>query len=230
MVGPRRSRQRRTRTSRRAGRSTPGLVGHPVQRVVPQPSHLGGPGGVVHAHHQGTRRRAGPAGRARPSPAPRSPASGRTGGRARRRRMPSRLDRASSEAVERPRRPGVADRWRRLGLTVRLDGGARGRRAADPRTTLAAVHFRRGRQGGGQQGLAGRAARSSRARERWRVQFGEHVVEEQDRGRPQRAVASWWAASRRARASERCSPWEAWVRPGRPPGSARARRGGDRPW
>ena len=36
-------------------------------------------------------------------------------------------------------------------------------------------------------------------------------------GVPSRSVASWWAASCRARASERCSPWEAWVRPGSPP-------------
>ncbi len=33
---------------------------------------------------------------------------------------------------------------------------------------------------------------------------------------PSRSVASWWAASCRARASDRCSPWEAWVRAGSP--------------
>ena len=35
-------------------------------------------------------------------------------------------------------------------------------------------------------------------------------------GVPRRSVASWWAASSRARANDRCSPWEAWVRPGSP--------------
>ena len=49
------------------------------------------------------------------------------------------------------------------------------------------------------------------------VELGEHVVEQQHRRDARRLVHHRWVARRRAQASDRCSPWDAWVRAGRPP-------------
>ena len=84
------------------------------------------------------------------------------------------------------------------------------------RVHLGRRHLRRG-AGGRWSGGSGRGGgRPAGPRDRNGSSSEKTSSSRSTGAEPSRSVASWWAASRRARARERCSPWEAWVRLGQP--------------
>ena len=141
----------------------------------------------------------------------RAPDRARTGARVagRRGRSPRRRGPAGAGPVSRAPLPAL--RLRRRDATA---GGSRSA-AVDAGGRARAGPWRAGRwrwsagPGRRQVGEQGASLRSGRARRTRRRAAG--------RARRRCVGDHGWAASRRARASDRCSPWEAWVRAGRPP-------------
>ena len=125
---------------------------------------------------------------------------------------PSRLDRASSDPSR--GRGSESRRWCGSGLT----SPPRGHHVASlgHGVDLGRGHLRAGPAGpwsawpgpaGARPGAPATAAGPARRTRRRAGAPGPY---------PSRSVASWWAASWSARANDRCSPWDAWVRDGSP--------------
>ena len=218
-LGPRADLGRATRRVRGLGRA----------RISPEPADLGGPGRVVHGHHQGAAvdpHRPDVLGHAAPRRAPSQPA--KTASEAARRpraRAAATARRASRRAVG-ARVPPV----RRLGAQPRASSAApRGHRRPCVHPGRLDPSGERLRRWSGGPGPAGSSA--TRRPRPVGVELGEHVVEQQHGARAQ-AVA--WPAGGPPGAGpgpgERCSPWEAWVRASRPvdAGPASSRCGPDR--
>ena len=199
----------------------PATSATPVQDVGAEVTDLGGPGRVVRLDDQGGRRSSAhradvgghgraddvvPAGEHRAQmparPAPSAAAAPETG-----------VERPASSVPGRGRRPAAA-------VTGSTPGGGRDAQPMPAGSTVVRPRPAAPPGGGGTAVVrsawpAGSPASSARARS---GSSSENTSSRRRTGAvPRRSVASWWAARRRARASDRCSPWEAWVRAGRPP-------------